>query len=87
VNAICDRIHDRITFSCQYASQTKQPGMPIPSDAAFAETSPTSLSQLCPCMNGSARYRTGNLGDIGMPPDNVPRGVRSQETGPRLGTL
>jgi hypothetical protein len=82
VSAICDRI----TFSYQRTSQTKQPGMPVPSDAAFAETSPTSLPQMCRCMNASARYCAGYLANIGMPPDDVPRGLRSQETGPSFGS-
>ena len=85
MNAICDCVCDRITCSYQYASPTKRPGKPIPSDAAFAETSPNLAVTICRCMNDSARHCTGYLGDIGMPPDDVPRGVRSQETGPSSG--
>jgi transglutaminase-like putative cysteine protease len=40
VKAICDYVHDRITFGYQHASPTKR-GMPIPSNAACAATSPT----------------------------------------------
>ena len=37
------------------------------SDAASAATSPIAL---CRCMNIPARYCTGHLGDIGVPPES-----------------
>ena len=48
------------------------PGTPIGSGAASAATSRTSRSRFCRCMNIPARYCTGYLGDIGVPPDPAP---------------
>jgi transglutaminase-like putative cysteine protease len=72
VKAICDYVHDRITFGYQHASPTKtawdahSEGRGVCRD--FAHLAIT----LCRCMNVPARYCTGYLGDIGMPPDPAP---------------
>jgi transglutaminase-like putative cysteine protease len=72
VEAICDYVHDRITFGYRYASPTKtaweahSEGRGVCRD--FAHLAIT----LCRCMNIPARYCTGYLGDIGVPPDPAP---------------
>src|ERR1017187_5567562 len=72
VKAICDYVHDRITFGYQHASPTKtawdahSEGRGVCRD--FAHLAIT----LCRCMNLPARYCTGYLGDIGVPPDPAP---------------
>jgi transglutaminase-like putative cysteine protease len=72
VQAICDYVHDRITFSYQHASPTKTAwdahaeGRGVCRD--FAHLAIT----LCRCMNVPARYCTGYLGDIGVPPGDMP---------------
>jgi transglutaminase-like putative cysteine protease len=72
VQSICDYVHDRITFGYQYASPTKtawdahNEGRGVCRD--FAHLAIT----LCRCMNVPARYCTGYLGDIGVPPDPSP---------------
>lgn len=72
VQAICDYVHDRITFGYQDASATKtawgahEEGRGVCRD--FAHLAIT----LCRCMNVPARYCTGYLGDIGLPPDPAP---------------
>jgi transglutaminase-like putative cysteine protease len=69
VQAICDYVHDRIKFSYEHASPTKTAsdvhteGRGVCRD--FAHLAVT----LCRCMNIPARYCTGYLGDIGVPPD------------------
>jgi transglutaminase-like putative cysteine protease len=62
VKAICDYVHDRITFGYQHASPTKSAwdahneGRGVCRD--FAHLAVT----LCRCMNVPARYCTGYLG-------------------------
>ena len=72
VKAICDYVHDRITFGYQHASSTKT--------ALDAHTERRGVCRdfahlavaLCRCMNIPARYCTGYLGDIGVPTDDAP---------------
>jgi transglutaminase-like putative cysteine protease len=72
VQAIVDYAHDRITFGYQYARPTKtafeahQERQGVCRD--FAHLAVT----LCRCMNVPARYATGYLGDIGVPPVDAP---------------
>jgi transglutaminase-like putative cysteine protease len=67
VQAICDYVHDRITFGYQHASPTRtawdghQQRLGVCRD--FAHLAVT----FCRCMNIPARYCTGYLGDIGVP--------------------
>jgi len=68
VQAICDYVHDHITFDYQHARPTKtawdvfHEGHGVCRD--FAHLAIT----FCRCMNIPARYCTGYLGDIGVPP-------------------
>jgi transglutaminase-like putative cysteine protease len=68
VQAICDYVHDRLTFSYADARSTRtawdghQEGLGVCRDFAHLSIA------LCRCMNIPARYCTGYLGDIGVPP-------------------
>jgi len=72
VQAIVDYTHKRIAFGYHHARPTKtawdaheeQTGV-CPDNAHHAIT-------LCRCMNIPARYCTGYLGDIGVPPVDAP---------------
>lgn len=72
VQAICDYVHARIEFGYAHASPTKtawqthEEGRGVCRD--FAHLAIT----LCRCMNIPARYCTGYLGDIGVPPEETP---------------
>jgi len=72
VQAICDYVHDRIEFGYHHArndrtaSEGHQERIGVCRD--FAHLAVT----LCRCMNIPARYCTGYLGDIGVPPDPAP---------------
>jgi transglutaminase-like putative cysteine protease len=72
VQAICDYVHERITFSYQHArndrtaSEGHEERIGVCRD--FAHLAVT----LCRCMNIPARYCTGYLGDIGVPADPAP---------------
>jgi transglutaminase-like putative cysteine protease len=70
--AICQYVHDRIQFGYQYArddrtaSEGNQERIGVCRDFAHLAIA------LCRCMNIPARYCTGYLGDIGVPPDPAP---------------
>jgi transglutaminase-like putative cysteine protease len=72
VQAICDYVHDRIEFGYHHArcDRTASEGHAerIGVCRDFAHLAVT----LCRCMNIPARYCTGYLGDIGVPPDPAP---------------
>ncbi len=70
VQAICDFVHEHITFGYEHARATKT--------AWDAFNEPTGVCRdythlavaFCRCMNIPARYCTGYLSDIGIPPPN-----------------
>ena len=68
VQAICDFVHNHIHFDYQQARATRtafeafNEGIGVCRDYAHLAVT------LCRCMNIPARYCTGYLGDIGMPP-------------------
>jgi transglutaminase-like putative cysteine protease len=72
VQAICDYVHDRVTFGYDYADSTRTAfdahagGRGVCRDYAHLAIA------LCRCMNIPARYCTGYLGDIGIPPVPYP---------------
>jgi transglutaminase-like putative cysteine protease len=72
VQAICDYVHNHIQFGYEHARSTKsaydvwQEGRGVCRDYAHLAIT------FCRCMNIPARYCTGYLGDIGVPP---PHGV------------
>jgi transglutaminase-like putative cysteine protease len=72
VQAICDYVHRHIAFDYQAARPTKTAwevyleGRGVCRDYAHLAIS------LCRCLNIPARYCTGYLGDIGVPPMDAP---------------
>jgi transglutaminase-like putative cysteine protease len=72
VQAICDYVHNHLTFGYEFAAPTKS-AHDVHSERRgvcrdFAHLAVT----LCRCMNIPARYCTGYLGDIGVPPEDTP---------------
>jgi len=72
VQAICDYVYDRITFGYQYASPTKTAWDAHTERRGVCRDFAHLAITLCRCMNVPARYCTGYLGDIGVPPDDSP---------------
>ncbi|WP_137181680.1 transglutaminase family protein [Roseomonas sp. AR75] len=72
VQAICDYVHGRIAFGYEFARPTRT------ASEAFAEAQGVCRDYahlavaLCRCVNIPARYCTGYLGDIGVPPPHGP---------------
>jgi transglutaminase-like putative cysteine protease len=72
VKAICDYVHDRITFSYAHASPTKTAFDAYTEKWGVCRDFAHLAVTLCRCMNVPARYCTGYLGDIGVPLDDSP---------------
>ena len=68
VQAICDYVHRHITFGYQHARMTRS-ALEAYYDRTGVCRDYTHLAvAFCRCMNIPARYCTGYLGDIGVPP-------------------
>jgi transglutaminase-like putative cysteine protease len=72
VQAICDYVHERIQFGYEHASPTKTAWDVHHERRGVCRDFAHLAITLCRCMNIPARYCTGYLGDIGVPPDPAP---------------
>jgi transglutaminase-like putative cysteine protease len=72
VQAICDFVHTHITFGYQHASPTKTAWDAYNERRGVCRDFAHLAITLCRCVNIPARYCTGYLGDIGVPPDPAP---------------
>jgi transglutaminase-like putative cysteine protease len=68
VQAICDYVHHHITFGYEHARCTKTACEAFNERTGVCRDYTHLAVALCRCMNIPARYCTGYLGDIGMPP-------------------
>jgi transglutaminase-like putative cysteine protease len=72
VQAICDFVHNHIQFGYEHARATKT-AMEVYNEGAGVCRDYAHLAiTFCRCMNIPARYCTGYLGDIGVPPMDAP---------------
>jgi transglutaminase-like putative cysteine protease len=72
VQAICDWVHEHLTFGYQYARPTKTAlEASIERQGVCRDFQHLAIS-LCRAMHIPARYATGYLGDIGVPPVPCP---------------
>src|SRR6202158_2562144 len=72
VQAICDYAHDRIRFGYHHARGDRTPFEGDQERIGVCRDFAHLAVTLCRCMNIPARYCTGYLGDIGVPPDPAP---------------
>ena len=72
VQAICNYVHNHITFGYQYARPTKTAREAFDEGNGVCRDYAHLAITFCRCMNIPARYCTGYLGDIGIPPVDVP---------------
>ena len=68
VQAICDYVHRHITFGYQHARMTRTALEAFYDRTGVCRDYTHLAVAFCRCMNIPARYCTGYLGDIGMPP-------------------
>ena len=72
VQAIIDFTYDHIEFGYEYARSTKTAWESHQEQRGVCRDFAHLAITLCRCMNIPARYCTGYLGDIGVPPSDVP---------------
>ncbi|MEY2480760.1 MAG: hypothetical protein QOI04_1687 [Verrucomicrobiota bacterium] len=72
VKAICDWVHNHITFGYPFADPTKTAFEAYENGKGVCRDFTHLAIAFCRCMNIPARYVTGYLGDIGVPPDVNP---------------
>ena len=68
VQAICDYVHNLIAFDYQQARATRTAWEALNERRGVCRDYAHLAIAFCRCMNIPARYCTGYLGDIGMPP-------------------
>ncbi len=72
VQAICDFVHERITFGYQHARPNKTARNAYDERQGVCRDFAHLAVALCRCMNIPARYCTGYLGDFGVPISDAP---------------
>lgn len=72
VQAICDFVQQRIAFGYEHARATKTAWEAFNERAGVCRDFTHLAVALCRCMNIPARYCTGYLSDIGVPPPYAP---------------
>jgi transglutaminase-like putative cysteine protease len=72
VQAICDYVHRHITFGYEHARMTRSALEAFHDKTGVCRDYAHLAVAFCRCMNIPARYCTGYLGDIGMPPPYGP---------------
>jgi transglutaminase-like putative cysteine protease len=72
VQAICDFVHSHVRFGYQHARATKTAAEVVIERRGVCRDFAHLAITLCRCMNIPARYCTGYLGDIGVPPEPEP---------------
>jgi transglutaminase-like putative cysteine protease len=72
VQAIVDYVHEHVTFGYDKARPTKTASDVHIERAGVCRDFAHLAVTFCRCMNIPARYVTGYLGDIGVPPDPAP---------------
>lgn len=72
VQAICDWVHDKVTFGYSYARSTKTALEVYTERVGVCRDFQHLAIAFCRALNIPARYATGYLGDIGVPPAPFP---------------
>ncbi|HEY7669062.1 MAG TPA: transglutaminase family protein [Hyphomicrobium sp.] len=72
VEAICDFVHNHLTFGYQHARATRTALEAFEERKGVCRDFAHLMIAFCRCLNIPARYVNGYLGDIGVPPDPAP---------------
>lgn len=72
VQAVCDFVHGHLTFGYQFARPTRTAFEAFQERKGVCRDFAHLATALCRCLNIPARYCTGYLGDIGVPPVDAP---------------
>jgi transglutaminase-like putative cysteine protease len=72
VQAICDHVHRHITFGYEHARMTRTALEAFHDKTGVCRDYAHLAVAFCRCMNIPARYCTGYLSDVGVPPPHAP---------------
>ncbi len=72
VQAICDFVHHHVVFGYEFARSTKTASQVYDERRGVCRDFAHLAVTLCRCMNIPARYCTGYISDIGVPPPHSP---------------
>jgi transglutaminase-like putative cysteine protease len=72
VQAVCDYVNDRLTFSYPNARETRTAAQAMEERSGVCRDFTHLAITLCRCLNIPARFCNGYLGDIGVAPDPSP---------------
>ncbi len=72
VQAVCDFVHRHLQFGYQFARATRTASEAYHERQGVCRDFAHLAVTLCRCLNIPARYCTGYLGDIGVPPVDAP---------------
>jgi transglutaminase-like putative cysteine protease len=72
VQAVCDWVHDNVEFGYAHARSTKTAHDVYRERTGVCRDFTHLALTFCRCLNIPARYATGYLGDIGIPPQSAP---------------
>jgi transglutaminase-like putative cysteine protease len=72
VKAICDYVHQHIAFGYEHARASRTAWEAFSDRTGVCRDFAHLAVAFCRCMNIPARYCTGYLGDVGVPPDPAP---------------
>ncbi len=87
VQAICDYVHNHLTFGYHFAAPTKSAHSVHEERQGVCRDFAHLAVTLCRCMNIPTRYCTGYLGDIGVPPEDFSDGFFGLVRGLSFGQL
>ena len=72
MQAICDFVHDHITFGYEHSRATRTPAEAYAEQRGVCRDYAHLALAFCRCLNIPARYCTGYVSDIGLPPPYAP---------------
>jgi len=73
VQAICDYVHDHITFGYEHSRPTRTATEAFEEKQGVCRDYAHLALAFCRCLNIPARYCTGYISDIGLPPPHAPQ--------------
>lgn len=73
VQAICDHVHNHITFGYEYSRPTRTAAEAFEERRGVCRDYAHLALAFCRCMNIPARYCSGYISDIGLPPPHAPQ--------------
>jgi transglutaminase-like putative cysteine protease len=73
VQAICDYVHDHITFGYEHSRSTRTAAEALEEKQGVCRDYAHLALAFCRCLNIPARYCMGYISDIGLPPPHAPQ--------------